>query len=151
MKYVKLMTVICLVGLFLSCSNDDDNNQDNDSSAAVVAATVQEGTWRITYFFDSEVDETDSFMGYNFTFRSNGTVDAANDLLSQSGTWDVTDGNGTSLDDDDFILAFPTGSIGNFEDLSEDWDVVSSSATTVVLTHVSGGNGGTDFLTFTKN
>lgn len=151
MKKVKLMTLCCLLALFFSCSNDDDNNQDDNSSAAIVAATVQEGTWKITYFFDSDVDETNSFTGYNFTFNSNGTVDAVNDLLAQSGTWDVKDGDGTSSDDDDFLLAFPTGSIGNFEELSEDWDVMSASATVVALTHVSGGNGGVDFLTFTKN
>ena len=37
------------------------------------------------------------------------------------------------------------------EDLTDDWDVVSHTATTISLIDVSGGNGGTDTLVFTKN
>jgi len=39
----------------------------------------------------------------------------------------------------------------DFEDLNDDWDFISQSATKVELIDVSGGNGGTDYLTFEKN
>jgi putative transposase len=39
----------------------------------------------------------------------------------------------------------------DFDDLSDDWDIVSIDATTINLIDVSGGNGGTDRLTFKKN
>ena len=38
----------------------------------------------------------------------------------------------------------------NFEELNDDWDVVSQSATKIELIDVSGGNGGTDYLTFER-
>jgi hypothetical protein len=38
----------------------------------------------------------------------------------------------------------------NFEDLNEDWHIVSQSSTRIELIHVSGGNGGTDTLTFER-
>jgi hypothetical protein len=39
----------------------------------------------------------------------------------------------------------------DFADLSDDWDVVSRTDSKVQLIDVSGGNGGTDYLTFEKN
>ena len=38
-----------------------------------------------------------------------------------------------------------------FEDLNDDWDFISQSSTKIELIDVSGGNGGTDYLTFEKN
>ncbi|MEZ5069461.1 MAG: hypothetical protein R2751_00485 [Bacteroidales bacterium] len=38
----------------------------------------------------------------------------------------------------------------DFEDLNDDWEILSHSATKIELVDVSGGNGGTDYLTFTK-
>ena len=49
----------------------------------------------------------------------------------------------------DFNIAFATPA--NFTELTEDWNIVSYSSTTISLIHVSGGNGGTDTLVFTKN
>ena len=33
----------------------------------------------------------------------------------------------------------------------DDYKIIEYSATVIKLKHVSGGNGGTDYLTFTKN
>ena len=38
-----------------------------------------------------------------------------------------------------------------FEELTDDWEITEKSATVIKLRDVSGGNGGTDYLTFTKN
>ncbi|MEZ4988540.1 MAG: hypothetical protein R2795_26535 [Saprospiraceae bacterium] len=37
-----------------------------------------------------------------------------------------------------------------FEELNEDWEIISQSDTRIELVHVSGGNGGTDYLTFER-
>lgn len=37
------------------------------------------------------------------------------------------------------------------DELTDDWDIISYSATKIQLIDVSGGNGGTDYLTFEKN
>jgi len=39
----------------------------------------------------------------------------------------------------------------NFSKLSEDWEIISFTSSKIELKHVSGGNGGTDLLTFEKN
>jgi hypothetical protein len=49
----------------------------------------------------------------------------------------------------DFNITFSAPA--NFVDLTDDWDIVSYSNTTISLIDVSGGNGGTDTLVFTKN
>ena len=51
--------------------------------------------------------------------------------------------------DSDFITSFASPAI--FEDLSEDWEILSRTASKIELKYVSGGNGGTDLLTFEKN
>jgi predicted nucleotidyltransferase len=52
------------------------------------------------------------------------------------------------FDDIDFNIAFSSPS--DFEELSEDWEIISQTATKIELRHVSGGGGGTDLLTFGK-
>jgi len=68
------------------------------------------------------------------------------------GTWSVStdDSNDDNPSNDlDFNIAF--GSPADFLDLTDDWDVTTYSSTTISLIDVSGGNGGTDVLIFTKN
>ena len=71
-----------------------------------------------------------------------------------TGTWSVTDSSNSSDDsnsssDIDFNIFF--ASPANFnDDLTEDWEIVTRSDSKIELIHVSGGNGGTDTLTFVK-
>ena len=56
--------------------------------------------------------------------------------------------SGNSTGDIDFNIFF--ASPADFAELSEDWDIISHTASKIELKHVSGGNGGTDLLTFEK-
>lgn len=154
------LILFIFTGILISCGNDDDdNNNSNQTSADQTTAIAQNGTWRITYFFDSDTDETSDFAGINFTFNSDGSVIASGNGMLQDGTWSVSDNSGNSSNDDDgnstsdddFNLFFPVPESSIFEDLNDDWDFISVSDTKIELTDVSGGNGGTDFLTFEKN
>jgi len=49
----------------------------------------------------------------------------------------------------DFNLNFNV--TNNFQDLNDDWDFISQSETKIELIDISGGGGGTDYLTFVKN
>ena len=40
---------------------------------------------------------------------------------------------------------------GPFEEISEDWNVISRTATKIELKHVSGGDGSIDYLTLEKD
>jgi hypothetical protein len=76
---------------------------------------------------------------------------ATNGTLTHTGIWSVTDSNSNddSMDDLDFNIAFTTPA--NFLELTDDWDIQSRTDTKIELIDVSGGNGGTDYLTFEKN
>ena len=142
--------LLTLAALFTvtSCSNSTDDSAD--LTPTVIQNNVQTGNWRITSFIDSGKDETSHFSGYFFSFGSNGTISATNSSVTYAGTWNVTDSN--SNDDTpgvmDFTILFTLGN--DFDDLSEDWQIVSQTSSKIELKHVSGGNGGTDFLTFEK-
>ncbi|MBR9913390.1 MAG: hypothetical protein GYB32_00970 [Algicola sp.] len=140
------------------CSNDDDDGNPNNNSQQIVQieTTAESGTWRITNFNDSGQNETSDFNGYNFSFNADGTLVATNGSNTVNGTWSVTDDSNSnddsSSDDDiDFNIFFPVPESNNFEDLNDDWDIISISSTTIELIDVSGGNGGTDLLTFEMN
>ena len=161
MKKTFLKTLMFLfVGLALiACSeddsNDDNSNNNNTSSVDQTAAIASSGNWIITNFVDSGQDETNDFNGYVFNFNGNGTIVATNGTNTVNGTWSVTDSNSSSDDDnyedDDFNIFFPVSEDNIFEDLNDDWDFISVSDNKIELIDISGGNGGTDYLTFQKN
>ncbi|NND63794.1 MAG: hypothetical protein HKN48_11460 [Flavobacteriaceae bacterium] len=120
---------------------------------------AESGTWIITYFFDTDSDETSDFNGYIFSFNTDGSLVATKGNNTVTGTWSVqddssnnsSDDDGNSTDDDDFNIFFPVPDTNDFEDLNDDWDIISVSNNKIELIDVSGGNGGTDLLTFEKN
>ncbi len=120
-----------------ACKKDDNN------STPSLPVNLPSGTWKLTYFWDDK-DETAYFADYSFDFQSNGTATATNGSTTVPGTW--ADGN----DDSKQKLILNFQATGKFEELNEDWEIVSQTNTKIELRHVSGGNGGTDFLTFEK-
>lgn len=133
-----------------TCSSDDDGSSSNNNTQEIaqIENEVLSGTWRITSYVDSGQNETNDFSGYIFTFNVNGTLTATNSTTTYSGTWSVTDSSSSS-NDIDFNISVPE--TNDFEDLNDDWDIVSHSDTMISLIDISGGNGGTDTLVFTKN
>lgn len=146
-KEIKIAVLACFVALFtiVSCKKDDNKTKNT------IESNVQSGTWKITKFVDSGTDETSQFSGYNFSFNNSGVLNANNGSNNFDGSWSITDNNSNddSQDDLDFNINFSV--TNNFDDLSDDWDFVSQSETKIELIDVSGGNGGTDYLTFEKN
>lgn len=143
--------------LFSSCSSDDDNNQNNnDAIISEVEDIAESGNWIITSFIDSGQDETNHFTGYTFTFAASGTLTATNGTTTMTGMWSITDSNSSndddsnSSDDVDFNIFFNVPDTNDFEDLNDDWDIDTYSSSTIKLMDISGGNGGTDILTFQK-
>lgn len=159
-KLMILVVLITYVFVMMSCSKDDDNNNaDGTTSADQVTQIAQNGDWRVTLFNDSGENETSDFNGYTFNFNTDGSLVATNGSNTVTGTWSVTDDSsnsssdddGNSTDDDDFNIFFPVPDTNDFEDLNDDWDIISVSDTKIELIDVSDGNGGTDLLTFEKN
>lgn len=141
---------LCLMS---ACSDDDNNSVNNNTNTSEVIQTVQSGNWRVTSFVEDGNDETNHYTGFTFTFGANNVLTAQNGDTVHTGTWSVTQDN--SDDDDspgsdiDFNIGFSAPP--QFEELSDDWDILERTATKIRLVDVSGGNGGTDYLNFEKN
>jgi len=151
-KVILIPMLFCLFMLNVAsmCSSDDNSSSSQDPTPVINAAT--QGTWRVTSYVDSGTDETNHFTGYNFTFGNGGVLTATNGSNTVTGTWSVLndDSNDDSPSNDlDFNIGFTAPA--NFADLTDDWDIVTYSDTTISLIDISGGNGGTDTLVFTKN
>ena len=144
--------LLSLTLLSTSCSSDDDNSPiDNTAQIDDISNTAESGNWIITYFYDTDSDETSDYNGYTFTFENSGTLIATNGTNTYTGLWSVTNSNSNddSSNDIDFNIFF--ASPPDFEELSDDWEIITYNASKIELTDVSGGNGGIDFLTFEKN
>ncbi|HJW27709.1 MAG TPA: hypothetical protein VJ508_00495 [Saprospiraceae bacterium] len=150
MKKILIMLAIysglALVLTLVSCSKGDSTV----STQTDVQNHVQSGTWQITSFIDSGKDETSHFQGYSFTFGANNVLTATNNNGTVTGTWSTVENNGYYGDAGTVSMILQFNLTNDFESLSEDWLVVSQSSTRIELKHVSGGNGGTDYLTFEK-
>ena len=145
-----IWTAILISVALSSCTKSSINGSSNASVQSQVQTHVQSGGWRISKFIDSGTDETSNFNGFSFSFQSNGVLNATNGSVNYSGTWSITDSNSNddSKDDLDFNINFNL--TNDFEDLNDDWDIVSYSSNKIELYDVSGGGGGTDYLTIEK-
>jgi hypothetical protein len=136
-----IVTVIALLMTSLLWSCDDNSDSSPDNSAPI----LKDGTWIITNFNEDGQDHTNYFSGYSFDFRDAGVVKASSGTNVISGIWIIRKDSGkTKLD-----LNF--GNIPKFEELNEDWEIVSQNSTKMDLKDVSGGDGDISFLTFQKN
>jgi hypothetical protein len=119
--------------------NPFDGGNGNDDLEAILS----DGLWIVTSYTEDADDQTANYAGYELDFNTDGTVSASNGSNTNNGTWSVfSSGNQMALD---FGTDMP------FEEFNDDdWDVISVSATEVVIQDVSGGGGGTDTLTLQK-
>ena len=146
-SFYSILACIFIINTASTCSSDDSNSSSTTDPTPIIN-TVTQGTWRVTYYFDTDTDDTSDFAGYNFTFGSSNVLTATNGTNTYTGSWSVTSDNSPSSDlNFNILFVSPV----NFEDLSDDWDIVSRTSTKIELIDVSGGNGGIDYLTFTKN
>ena len=150
MKKAVHLVVLLVVGIILSSCTEEGNNME-DLSQLSVENNLEAGAWQITLFEDSGKDETNHFSGYDFTFEGNGTLIADNGMNTVQGTWNITDSNSNdnSLEDLDLNIFFNV--TNDFEELNDDWDILTNTSMKIELIDISGGNGGTDYLTFERN
>jgi hypothetical protein len=143
-----ILLSLSLLAVLGACSKWQSNQKQINNIST-------DGTWIVGSYIDDGDDETADFTTFRFTFLESGVLNATDLLSSNSnpyaGSWSITDSN--SNDDDnladlDFNINF---SVNNkLDDLSDDWDIISYTDTEIKLIDVSGGNGGTDYLTLTK-
>jgi hypothetical protein len=138
-----LFSFLAFPFFLMGCNNSD--NPVTTLSPTDVNNTVSSGTWRITYYWDTDHEETSNFTGYSFLFGPGNVLTATKTGSTVTGTWN------TGTDDSKVKLFLVFASPANFAEISDDWHVIERTATRIKLQDVSGGNGGTDLLTFEKN
>ena len=143
---IPILLCLFMINVASTCSSDDSGSGDSPSTSTVTQNTTTSGNWRVTLFNEDGVVHTSYFSGYDFTMSTGGVITAINGSTTKTGTWNTyTDSGYTKFD-----IAF-SDTDGPFEEISEDWKVLSSSTTKLELKHVSGGDGSIDLLTFEKN
>ncbi len=133
--FVNFVTVL----IFVSCTKSNDDPQPNKPK------TPATGLWKVSYFFDKQ-EGTNDFANYTFDFSSNGVLTVKNGNQTWLGTW-VT---GSDDSKNKFVIAF-SGSVSSaLSELAEDWLIISMTDNAMHFEHMSGGNGSTSTLKFTK-
>ena len=144
-----VLYLLIVVAALMGCDDDNSSTNKKVTNAKNISSN---GSWQITHFFDTDEDETDNFVGYVFQFTSSGVLTATKGSTVHTGAWSITDDgsndDSNNYDDIDFNISFTAPP--DFEELSEDWEIMSIDDSEIQLVHVSGGNGGTDLLTFEK-
>ena len=143
---IPMLTVLFMLNVASMCSNDDDNSSSSSQVITDTQNAVVNGTWRVTLFSEDGSNQTSNFSNYNFTFSSNGTLTAVNGSTTMNGTWST----GTDDSTPKMFINFNVTN-GPFEEISEDWRILSNTSSKIELKHVSGGDGSIDLLTFEKN
>ena len=140
MKTIKFFALAVMpISTVASCKKAEKISPSNS------AAVIQDGTWKVTLYSDDGANETNYFSGYTFDFMDGGTVKATSGSSTVNGVWSTRDDSGkTKLD-----LNFDD--VNNFDELDDDWEILIQNSSKIELKDVSGGNGGTDLLTFEKN
>jgi hypothetical protein len=129
---------------FIEDSIDDCDDNSGGPTPLTFNQIITSGTWYVSYFNEDGVTQTSDYNGYNFTFLNNNTITVVKNSTTTSGTWNYyLDSGNYKLN-----LTFTNSSLGN---LDEDWRILEYTSTVIRLKHISGGNGGIDYLNFTKN
>lgn len=121
-------------------SDCDSTGGGNDD--VTTALTAPGSVWIVGSYSEDNDDQTSDYTGYEFVFTLDGVVNVQGAETS-TGIWSsLNSGN-------DLLLDF--GPEAPLEELNDDdWDVLSVTANEIQLRDISGGNGGTDLLTFTR-
>jgi hypothetical protein len=148
MKKFKLLLIVAVAAAttMLSCKKEDNSSKDNSSGTTnTTPALITAATWRVTYYNDNGTDRTSEFSGYVFTFGGSGTVQAIKSGTTTSGTWQSL----YESSEDKLILNFGSA-LSPFDGINHDWHILEKSSAKFRMEDVSGGGGGTDYLTFEK-
>jgi hypothetical protein len=131
---IKLM-IFCSLTLFLfSCDDDNGNGADNSSNPNLTEPlnnNLPGDAWVITEFIDDDDNETNAFSGFTFTFDPDSTLTAfrAADSTTVSGVWFTLFDDGQT----ELWIEFPNSNDWRFEEIREDWYVISQSSDLIRL------------------
>lgn len=146
--------ILLITMVIASCSKEEGNstNETDALNSDAIKSAMANGSWQISYYFDTDTEETAEFTGFVFNFNADGILNATDGNTALSGAWSIEDSDNDTADSMDDYTEFNIlfSSPAKFAELSDDWEIKSFSSSKIELIDASGGNGGTDYLTFEK-
>jgi hypothetical protein len=121
----------------------DDCDDDVGSGNPTFIQVLTTGTWYVSYFEDDDDVETSDYLGFNFVFLGNGSIEVTKNSVTTTGSWSTFVDGGLNKIDLSFLNT-------DLDELEDDWIILEHTASVIRLKNVSGGNGETDYLNFTK-
>ncbi|MEO7975686.1 hypothetical protein [Flavobacterium sp.] len=117
-----------------------DNCSENNTATLDFTESITKGSWKITYVFqDSE--KTSVYSGYAFVFKSDKSVVASKDGISETGQWETKEVYGTR----EFKISFSSSLLHK---LDSNWKLFEFNNSLIRLRDVSNS---TNYLYFEKN
>lgn len=137
MKTLATTALLALVIIFATaCSKDE--------TPASVKTKISDSSWKVSYYWDKDKDETYKFQGISFQFKSDQTIEVTYSGGPEFGTWLFTK---SSSSHDHFIINLPDKD--PFDELNDDWEVIRITDSIIELKDIS-GSGGIEYLTFVR-
>jgi hypothetical protein len=137
MKKTILALIVFLSVVFFSCKKYVQQQEENE-----LINIVTNGLWHVQLYQQDTTDITNSFSGFNFQFRTDGTVTGTKNSVSITGVWAADINNRT------ITSGFPAGS-GTLNNLDGVWKITDSGVDYVVSNMKAGSI--TDNLKLKKN
>ena len=138
---ILLFSIITLA----SCSSDDAPGDVITNEFERIKIVLPQGSWKVSTLVDGNDDNTTAFESFIFTFNEDGTVVSETDLYAETGQWSY---RSTSQDGEQLILEFSNTT--PFEEITDDWTIVSVTNSQVELSDDGDVEGDTNFLVFKK-
>ncbi|MCI9843964.1 hypothetical protein [Flavobacterium pectinovorum] len=117
-----------------------DNCSENNIVALDFTETITKGSWKIPFVFEAS-DKTALYNGYTFVFKSDKSVVAIKDGVSETGQWDVK----TTYDTKEFKISFSSNLL---RQLDFNWKLFEFNNSLIRFREVSNT---TNYLYFEKN
>ena len=152
MKRLKIVFVLLMVSLILSCDTDRDDIELSQAETNALNLITKEGEWKISNFTLNNAENTAEYTDYIFMFEGANKLSAISTIDEISGTWRISNDSGDEFDpynDVDFHIFF--GSTGKLGDLANNYDVIAATDNEIRLALGENENGTTASLIFSKN
>ncbi len=152
MKRFKIVLVLLITSLILSCDTDRDDISRTQAEVNELNLIVRTGEWEITNFTLNNEENTANYSDYFFRFEEANHLTAISQVDEVTGTWRVNSDSGDEYDpynDVDFHIFFDSS--GKLGELANNYDIISASNSEIKLQLAANAIGNTAFLTFRKN
>lgn len=152
MKRFKIVLVLLVVSLVLSCDTDRDDIELSKAESNQLNLIVKSGEWKISQYTYNNIENTANYSDYVFMFEENNNLSAISSIDEVDGTWRVSNDSGDEFDsynDVDFHIFFT--STGKLGELANNYDVIAATNNEIRLNLGENSAGDTASLIFSKN